>query len=346
MDKRIRISIITVSLITILLVSSGVFFSPVSGYQSMTAEWYKVKWDYPLEFNPNPYTKALDGAYVTWDGDETDSISKTGGWSDLNAYSAECSDPKFDHNINYNDWWSNDTVSASNTEGTAQHYEWALDIYTLNINFATVSGDVGCDAQSQFGYGAEFWLELQNNYESVFKILGAEAAVSYVIYAETGEYSWTPDTAANHRILPTTDKFDIIFLDGTQAVPPGIPEEGSNLDFASLERYSHVSLKFLFAQFGRAGTGTDVTVNMVVNLNILTIGRFDYKLTYAAAGQNEIAPMGNLGILDGIGAALGAGYNALMDGFVDAADALFAPLVTLAVMAVCGVIIIIVIRRK
>lgn len=345
METKHEYIIITVVLITMLAVSSTAFFSPVSGYQSMTAEWYQVRWDYPLEFEPNPYTKSLEGAYVTWDGDETDTISLTGGWSDLNAYSASTSDPKFDRNINYNDWWMNDTVSAANPDGDAKHYEWAIDIYTLNVNFATLSGDVGCDAQSNFGFGAEFWLELENNYNSVFDVLGAEDAVSYILYAEVGEYSWVPVEVGNHRVLPMTDKFDIMFLDGTVAVPPQIPETGSDLDFAALEPYSHVAIKFLFADFGKAGTGTDVTVNHVINLNILTIGRFDYALTYVEAGSNEIEPMGDLGLIDGIAASLGAGFGALVDGFTGLTGALVAPLITIAVI-VGGVLVIFIILKR
>lgn len=347
MDRRLKYAVIATALITIIIVSSGALFSPVSGYQSMTADWYQVRWDYPLAFGTNnPYVKDVEGAYITWDADETDSISVSGGWSDLNAYSASTSDPKFDHNINYADWWVNDTISESSPTGTGQHFEWAIDIYTLNVNFATLSGDVGADAQSNTGYGAEMWLELENNYQSVFDVLGAEDAVSYVIYAEVGEYEWVPDTAANHRILPMTDKFEIKFLDGSVAVPPDIPQEGSDLNFAVLEQFSHIALQFYFADFGRAGAGTDVTVHYVINLNILTIGRFDYALSYREAGGNEAEPMGDLGFLDGIGAALGAGFGALMDGFVGLADSFFGPLVTLAVIAVCIVIIIIVLRRR
>lgn len=346
MDTRLRYGIMAVAVVTILIVSMSLPFSSVSGYQSMTAEWYQVRWDYPLEFSPNPYSKDLSGAYVTWDGDETDSVSKTGGWSNLNAYSAETSDPKYDSNLDYNDWWLNDTVTESNPNGDAKHYEWSIDRYTLNVNFATLSGDVGCDAQSNNGYGAEFWLELQNNYESVFRILGAEGAVSYVLYAEVDVYEWAPSTAANHRILPSVDKFDIMFLDGTTALPPDVPEEGSDLNFATLEQFSHVALRFSFAQFGRAGAGTDVTVHYVINLSVLTIGRFDYRLTYVEGGDNSIAPIGNFGLLDGIGAALGAGYSALMDGFADLGSALVAPLFALGIVIVCVIVLIMVWRRK
>lgn len=348
MDKgTVKYTVTASLLLVILFVSSAVFFSPVSGYQSMTADWYQVRWNYPLAFGSNnPYVKDVSGGYITWDGDETDNISVSGGWSDMNSYSAETSDPKYDHNIDYNDWWVNDTVSPSEPSGTAQHYEWAIDSYTLNVNFATLSGAYGCDAQTNLGFGAEFWLELQNNYQSVFTFLGAEKAVSYVLYAEVGTYEWIPATAANHRILPTTDKFEVKFLDGTAAVPPGTPQQGSDLNFAALEKFSHIALQFYFADFGLAAGGTDVTVHYVINLSILTIGRFDYALTYVQAGQNDAAPMGDLGILDGIGAALGAGYAALMDGVTGLADALFGPLVTIAIVAVCVVVIIVIWRRR
>lgn len=345
MENKQKYMIITAVLITMLVLTGTSLLSPVSGYQSMTAEWYQVRWDYPLEFEPNPYIKELNGSYVTWDGDETDTISITGGYSDLNSYSATTSDPKFDHNINYNNWWLNDTVSASNPDGDAKHFEWAIDIYTLNVNFATLSGNTGCDAQTNTGYGAEFWLELENNYNSVFEILGAERAVSYILYAETYEYSWVPETAANHRIQPMTDKFDIMFLDGTVTVPPEVPQEGSDLDFDTLEPYSHVAIKFLFADFGRGYADTDTTVNMVINLNILTIGRFDYKLTYVEAGENEIEPMGDLGLIDGMFASIQAGYGALVDGFVELGAGLMGPLVTIAVI-VCGVLVIFIVLKR
>lgn len=346
MDSRLRYGIMAVAVIAIIVAAYGASFSSVSGYQSMTAEWYKIRWNYPGAFSPNPYVKSVDGAYITWDGDETDKTAVGGGMSNLNAYSAETSDPKYDSNTQYHDWWMNDTVSESSPTGVAQHYEWAIDKYTLNVNFATLSGDYGCDAQTFSGFGAEFWLELENNYDSVFSVLGAEDAVSYILYAEVGTYEWAPSTAANHRILPSVDKFDIMFIDGTTATPPDTPEDGSDLDFTTLEKYSHVALKFYFAQFGRAMAGTDVTVHYVINLSILTLGRFDYTLTYVEAGDNDIAPIGNYGLLDGIGAALGAGFGALCDGISGIAGSLFGPLVSIAVIFVAVIVLYIVWRRR
>lgn len=344
MDEQNKNTIIAVALIAMLAVTGTALFSTtsVSGYQSMTANWYKVHWpnaqgsgdlfelDLRTESSPNP-------TVFLWDADNTEP-DVPDGMSDLNTYSGEIESLKFDRNINYNDWWLNDTVSASNPEGTAQHFEWAIDIYTMNVNFYA-------DAGTWYAEGLEIWAEIQNNYDSVFDILGAEAAVSYVLYAETSNYSWAPEDAGWHKILPAVGNFEITFMGGGIAVPPSVPEEGSDLNFAALEPYSHISIPFTFTQFGMALWGSACTVNMVVSLNVLTIGRFDYVLTYVEAGENEIGPVGPIGLLAGIGAALGAGYGALMDGFSDILPVLTPALIAIAVIVIGITVIYMVIKR-
>jgi hypothetical protein len=301
----------------------------MSGYQSITAEWYKVVWEYE---DGSPYEKLFDGNIIVWDAGDAQPY----GWN-KNTYALEVEQPKYDRNINYHDWWINETVSESNPEGVAEHFEWAIDIYTVNVNFRATDGIAGAD-------GAVFWLELQNNVNSVFTQLGAEAAASYVIYAQTEEYTKVPDNIPHGIILPTVSNFEMVFLDGTNAVPPGTPEEGSDLNFAQLEPYSHIAIKFIFSDFGLPFAGTEPTVNMVVELNVLTVGRFDYVLTYVEAGDNDIAPIGALGVLDGIGAALGAGFNALMDGVGGLGEAFTGPLVAIAVIAIVVFAVIILVR--
>lgn len=333
--------IVATCLLTILLVSSTLPFSSVSGYQSMTANWYKVHWpdaqdtttlyekDLRLD-TPNPTT-------FIFDADQT-GPEVPDGMSNLNTYSGEIENLKFDRNINYHDWWVNDTVSATNPTGEAKHYEWAIDIYTMNVNFYATAG-------TQFAEGLEIWAEIENNYESVFNILGAEAAVSYVLYAETASYEFAPADAGWHLILPAVGDFEMMFMSGTTAVPPGVPQDGSDLDFSVLEKYSHVAIPFKFVKFGTALWGSDCTVNMVVNLNVLTIGRFDYALTYVEGGDNDVGPIGELGLFAGIGAALGAGFNALMDGFVGLGEGLFGPIVAVVVIGGCIVVLVLVLKK-
>lgn len=331
MNRKTKYLIITACLVTILVVSSSTMFATsLSGYQSITAEWHKVVWEYA---DGGRYEYPINGTTAQWDA----SHAQPSGLN-KNTYSGEVEQPKWDRNIDYHEWWLNDTVTAGDPEGEARHFEWAIDIYTVNVNFRATEGIDPAD-------GAEWWLQLQNNVESVFKVLGAEDAVSYIIYAQTEEYTKDPEDHAHAIILPTVSNFEMEFIDGTVALPPGIPEEGSDLDFDKLEPYSNIAIKFLFDDFGLVFWGREPTVNMVVELNVLTIGRFDYALSYVEGGENEIAPRGALGVFESIGAAIAAGFGGLMDGFVSIADAIVAPLMAIAVIVGCVLVIIIVLRR-
>lgn len=331
MESKYRNTIIAVALVTMLVVTATIPFRSLSGYQSITAEWYKVVWEYE---DGSPYEYPLDGTVAQWDASD----AQPSGYN-KNSYSGEAEQPKWDRNIDYHEWWVNDTVTAEDPEGEASHFEWAVDIYTLNINFRVTEGIQGAD-------GAEWWIQLKNNVDSVFNVLGAEDAVSYIIYAQTEEYTIVPDPHPYAIILPTVGSYELFFLDGSTAVPGDVPEEGSDLDFDALRPYSNIAIKFTFDNFAAVWLGTQPVVNMVVELNVLTIGRFDYTLSYVEGGENQVAPAGALGFFDGIGAALGAGFGALMDGFVSVADAIVAPLITIAAIVVCVVIIIIVIKRR
>lgn len=293
-------------MLTVIIIGTGTaaFSTSLSGYQSITANWYKVRWA-DAQGSGIDLEWSKSGTIVQWDGDDTQGMFSD-GMTDMNTYSAETEQPKYSHNINYKDWWINDTVTAAKPSGVAKHFEWAIDIYTLNVNFRVTAGVGGCQ-------GVEFWLEMQNNVDSVFKVLGAEKAASYIIFAQTENYTWTPTSAPHHIILPTVSNFELFFLD-TNLAMPGIPEEGSDLDFEKLTPYSHVGIKFIFDDFGAGQGQTQPTVNMLVELNVLTLGRFDYVLTYVEGGEGDPAPMGGLGLFDSIGAALDAGFGALLDG--------------------------------
>jgi hypothetical protein len=305
-------------------------FRSLSGYQSITAEWHKVTWWYD---DGSPYEYLISGTTAQWDASD----AQPSGFN-KNTYSGEVEQPKFDRNIDYHDWWLNDTVTVEDPEGEARHFEWAIDIYTVNVNFRATEGIQGAD-------GAEWWLQLQNNFESVFSVLGAEDAVSYIIYAQTEEYTKSPENHDHAIILPTVSNFEMEFLDGTVAVPPNIPESGSDLDFDKLEPYSNIAIKFLFDDFALVWLGAEPTVNMVIELNVLTIGRFDYTLSYVEAGDNVIAPIGDIGVLAGIGGAIAAGFGGLVDGFTGIVGAVVAPLMAIAVIVGCVLVIIIVLRR-
>ena len=333
MESKYKYTIITACLITILVVSSTTLFaSSVSGYQSITAEWQKIVW---TDDDGVVVTTPISGTIARWDS----SAVRADAWfKNWNTYSGEVEQPKFDRNINYHEWWINDTITAENPTGEARHFEWSIDIYTMNVNFRATDGD-------HIAYDAEWWVELRNNVDSVFKVLGAEAAASYVIYAQTEEYTKVPEDHQHAIILPTVSNFELFFIDAGETTAPAVPEEGSDLDFDKLEPYSHVAIKFLFDDFGLVAWGTEPVVNMVVELNVLTLGRFDYVLTYVEGGENQIAPIGALGVFASIGAALAAGWGALMDGFTGIAGAFVAPLMAIAAIVGCVVVIIIVLKR-
>jgi len=317
----------------------------------MTASWHHVEWDHTWYtgidlFKTNPQYidlyQPLNGNVVTWDGNIDADVPNRPAFPDWNGISAEIENPKFDRHVEgeagYNDWWVNDTVSEANPEGMASHYEWSIDIYTVNVNWIVLDG-------IHWYTDVHFFAEFKNNFESVFEILGAEGAASYVIYAQTEEYTKSPENAAHAIITPTVSNFKLNFINTGQTVPPPAPEEGSELNFETLEKYSDVTIEFILANFGCGAGETRPSVNMVIELNVLTVGRFDHVLTYVAGGENEIAPIGGLGIFDGIAAALGAGFGGLMDGFVGIAGALVAPLIAIAVIVGCIFVIIIVLRR-
>lgn len=282
--------------------------SSLSGYQSITAEWYKIR--YPnAQFTGIDLEWDVSGNVVSWDADDTQGEFGD-GMDDMNSYQAETEQPKWFKNIRYKEWWLNDTVTVENPEGVASHYEWAIDLYNVNVNFRVTGG-------YKRPHDVEFWMEFQNNVDSVFKVLGAEEAASYIIYAQTENYTTVPTSVAHSIITPSVSNFELHFLDIGETIPPSIPEVGSDLDFDKLTPYSHVGIKFTFTDFGTAGIGaTQPVVNMLVQLNVLTLGRFDYALTYVEAGEDDIVPIGILGLFDSIGAALDAGFGALLDGMV------------------------------
>lgn len=339
-DKLVIISMLCV----ILFVTASYSFNPsaLSGYQSITAEWYQVYWE-NAQSSGKLFTKELSGSTFSWNPDNiyADSGGEIAdGMSNLPTITGQVENPKYDRNIDYYDWWINDTVSAANPSGLARHFEWAIDIYTMNVNFYAYMGSTYFVNSKP-----EIWVELQNNFDSVFSVLGAEDAASYIIYAQTEEYTWYPQDAGWHIIQPSVGNFELMFLDGS-TVTPTVPQEGSNLDFAKLTPFSHIAIKFILEQFGKADYGAAPTVNMVVELNVLTVGRFDYVLTYVSGGENQAAPVGVPGLFASIAEALAAGYNALMDGFVGLGEAMFAPLVTAAIIVVCVIVIIFIVRRS
>lgn len=342
MDKdKIENVIAIIAICMIIGAGMTASFSPVSGYQSMTAQWHSVRWPNAQD-SGELFVMPLNGTTFSWNPDniyaDSDGLIPD-GMSDLPTIAGEVENPKFDRNIEYHDWWDNDTVSASNPNGTAMHYEWAIDIYTSNVVFRAVGGQIA------FSTPPRILVELENNFDSVFSVLGAEFAASYVIYAQTQNYTWVPADAGWHIISPTVGNFELIFL-GNPVAPPMEFEEGSELNFANLASYANVALPFELTEFGTALWGSAPVVTMVVELNVLTVGRFDHVLTYVSGGDNQIAPIGSLGVLASMSAAIAAGFGALMDGFAGLGSSLFAPLLSLGMIVVGAVILVIIIRRK
>jgi hypothetical protein len=340
---RVAIVVTIIALIVVIPTAAILLGGSLSGYQSVTANWYKVVWP-NAQTGTKTFTKSLSGPTFNWNPDAT-GVETNGaipdGADDLSTISGTVENPKFDRHPAgdqfYNSWWINDTVSESNPTGEAKRYEWSIDIYTLNINIRAVGGT------AYFINPPQIWIEIQNNVNSVFKNTGAEEAASYVIYAQTESYSWQPASAGWHIIDPTTGNFEIKTIDTTAPIPP-VPEEGSNLNFDNLAKYSHVALPLTLTQFGTARFGSEPVVNMVVELSILTLGRWDYVLTYVSGGDNDIAPVGDLGVFDSFGAAIGAGLSALGDGLSNIFGAALGPIIGIAVIVIVIVVFILILR--
>ena len=103
MDSKLKYTIIAACVITIIAVSSSTLFaSSVSGYQSITAEWYQVRWPNAQETD-HTLVWPKNGTVIQWDGDDTQGVFADKFW-DRDSYSAELEQPKFLENIDYHDW--------------------------------------------------------------------------------------------------------------------------------------------------------------------------------------------------------------------------------------------------
>jgi len=335
-------NLLIISVVAVLILSvSYLNFSPVglSGYQSVVAEWHSVTWDTYTDTGGTvwpAYEEDLSGTSMVFDGN--DRFGSGIGISDWCRYSGNIDQPKFDHNLEYHDWWINDTVTAENPTGEAKHYEYSIDQYRMMITLIShgVYGTQICD-------GVKFWFEIYNNAESVFENLGAEEAASFIVHAYVGNYTWIPETVNHHIVNPNQGSFDLTYVNSSTVAPDAL-EEGSGLDFDQLEKYSHIKSEIEVVDFGTEIFGTDVTINLEVYLNVLTVGRFDHVLTYEAGGENSDAPIGNSGIFDSIAAALDAGYSALMDEASDLLNEAWLPIMMIVVGIFAVLIIIIVIK--
>jgi hypothetical protein len=304
---------VAAAVVVFILLSPTITQSSLSGYSSITAEWHKVRWP-NAQMSGKYFEMPLSGSTFTWNPDNIDADSGgriSDGLSDLPKINGEVENPKFDRNIEYRHWWLNDTVSAAYPEGNARHFEWSIDVYTMDVEFYAFEGTTYIQPV------AEVWVELKNNANSVFVNFGAEEAASYIIYAQTEDYTWVPADAGWHLVTPSSGNFELLFLSGNRVYPP-TPQEGSNLNFDNLEKYSHIALPFEFTQLGSASYGSAPRIQMIVELNVLTVGRMDYVLTYVAGGENEIGPVGELGVWATMGAALEAGLSGLGDMLVGA----------------------------
>ena len=166
-----------------------------------------------------------------------------------------------------------------------------------------------------------------------------------MIYAQTEEYTYGPfETTPHHDIAPQVSNFEMVFLNTNEVESPSIPEEGSKLDFDKLTPYSNVAIKFTFIDFASAAGADNPTVSMLVYLNILTLGRFDYTLTYVSGGDDDVIPIGNIGLFSSMAMAIGAGFSGLMDGLGGLGEAFTGPLVAIAVIVVVVFAAILIIR--
>lgn len=343
-----NISLISaISLIIISFLIGSIFMSGYSlgGYSSVVAEWDRIEWEDP--YLTDPYGKSITEIYGTtwtWDGNDVTApynLNPAAGdiyMTDWTRYSGNIDQPKFDHNIDYHGWWINDTVTENNPVGEAEHFEWTVDEYRMMITFNT-HGSFGLEKAGN----AIWWLNIKNNFESVFSQLGAEKASSYVIGAYVGNYTWAPLSANWHLINPVQGTYDLYYVEGDTVPPPGF-EEGSEIDFTSLEKYSNIEIQFSFADYGSQWLGSDCTVNIEVYLNVLTVGRFDHVLTYESGGENSDAPVGAAGAYDSIAGALEAGLSGLADISGELLSEAYGPIIFIAVI-VCGIMVLVIVIR-
>lgn len=330
-----------ISLIILSFLVGSIFMSGYSlgGYSSVVAEWDRIEWEDPF---PNDIYGAsvteVFGTSITWDGNDVTEPLSLSYWTDWTRYSGNIDQPKFDHNIEYHGWWINETVSESNPSGNAEHYEWTIDEYRMMVTFNT-HGYYGLEKTPD----AVWWLNIKNNFQSVFSVLGAEEASSYVIGAYVGNYSWAPLSANWHIINPVQGSYDLYYVDGNTIPPPAF-EEGSEIDFTLIEKYSNIEIQFSFTDFGVQALGSDCTVNIEVYLNVLTVGRFDHVLTYESGGDNSLAPVGAAGVYDSIAGALEAGLSGLADIAGELLNEAYGPIIFIAVI-VSGIMIMVIVVR-
>jgi hypothetical protein len=213
-----------------------------------------------------------------------------------------------------------------------REYEWGIDMYTVMVSISTVAayGDYACD-------GATFWLRFQNNAFTVFQ--NADEAAAYIIQAHVASYTYT-ENHPNHIVLPTQGAYELEFVGENVVEPPDWFADNQDIDLEALAPYSDVEIPFKIADLSPAIGGVDCTVNIVVELNVLRVGRWNYVLDYESGGRNRNATGGSWGffgtIMNSLAGMADWWTDQLGDFVGDIGLSFLLPLAVLAIAVVIG----------
>jgi hypothetical protein len=221
----------------------------------------------------------------------------------------ETDQPKFDRNLETHEFQVNGSY-VYDENGVIigrdlRDYEWAIDIYTVIVSISTVAayGDYACD-------GATFWLRFQNNAFTVFE--NADDAAGYVIQAHVASYTYT-ENHPNHIVLPTQGAYEIRFVGENVVDPPEAFEDNKDIDFEALRPFSDVEIPFKIVDLSPQIGGADCTVNILIELNVLRAGVWNFVLDYESGGINRNATEGSAGFFGTIMNSLAAGAEWWLD---------------------------------
>jgi hypothetical protein len=161
-------------------------------------------------------------------------------------------------------------IKVDNADGTYDLYKWEVRELEFHVDFQ--SRPVGTLSPT----GLEFFIELKNNYDSVW--WDAEC-LGYTFAAWVEEYEVKQD-GLFHSILPSAQGtfFQLYSVDDGHAVsPPQSFSTALNLD--TLRQFQSVEIKFTVDNF-RPSTGfgwrEEAHVFINVHLNVLVLGHWDH----------------------------------------------------------------------
>ncbi len=299
-----------VGAVVFFLVAPSFLQRTVGGFESITADWNRVTWN---EYTDTSgvvwpyYEKNFDFLTDTWDGNER--FGSGLGIVDWARYRLETDQPKFNRTLETHPFTLNGSYvyndNGAITGIEQRDYEWGIDQYTVSVSISTVA------AYGKFATdGATFWLRFQNNAFTVFD--NPDDAAGYIIQAHVGSYSYTLNHP-NHIVVPTQGAYELNFVGVAEVAPPEYLSQAQDIDLAALQPFSDVEIPFKIVDLSPDVAGADCTVNVIVVLNVLRVGVWNYILDYESGGRDRGGTGGSSGwigtlvdsVLNGIGDLLG-----------------------------------------